>query len=663
MARDDYWNRGRREGVYQGTSAMDTLERVLGIGSNIAGRVQANRDKREAYNLNYIGALTKGIESNFLNDGTGGINQIIDKLESYKQNRMQNASPETLELLDIAKMKAMGQREANSDFLINKQLMMNKQKSYQDFVSDMFIYDSPTATSEQKKEIRAKLGSEYVEDESAWKIAQEEKMRNMMHEYSNDYVNWYTRHSNRLTDGMVSSFGASQQYMLEALNAWKDDDKIDKTEFDFYYGGIVSGKAPQLNEFVKTRNLGDRNAINVGYDNLNAEKKNFGIIDSAIKNKEMSYGDMLKNLPSGFLPSISEAGMLGDKIDANAVMKLTEDQVAYLTDESAKNSYEKIEEINSNLMGLKQKDQIGKDNLYDSYRSGYPEETISGKDKHSEITKEKYISNLKSNYGNEWKNFYDEEGFGPLDTEDKDKTINNFVDVDVLVGKVSKDYEFSKDDVRKKGEEVNRLKYFTDTTKYGENFKLTYEEAEKMGLTKKQWKKLKYYGRGKGESGSATYLLNHMLGRAEGLKGDTSNMSGFKKEYNRNRFNQPVSKEDVYSLKSEFDKESKDYANILAEIEKMDKLSHTWTEWESGGQRGFPPHIRTKEGEVYKELNRKKREFQKKWGTRSPDLSKGHFQTSSAGQLHDALKYYDEFLLKIISEEKDTLDDIMKDVS
>ena len=54
MARDDYWNRGRREGVYQGTSAMDTLERLLGIGSNIAGRVQANRDKRQSFDLKMI---------------------------------------------------------------------------------------------------------------------------------------------------------------------------------------------------------------------------------------------------------------------------------------------------------------------------------------------------------------------------------------------------------------------------------------------------------------------------------------------------------------------------------------------------------------------------------------------------------------------------------
>ena len=57
---------------------LDTLEQILGITGNIANKVQANRDKREAYNLNYIESLTKGIGSNFQNDGIGGVNQIIE---------------------------------------------------------------------------------------------------------------------------------------------------------------------------------------------------------------------------------------------------------------------------------------------------------------------------------------------------------------------------------------------------------------------------------------------------------------------------------------------------------------------------------------------------------------------------------------------------------
>ena len=415
MANGDYWNRGGRQEGMRTNTAMDTLERIIGMGSGIAQGVQANRDKREAYNLNYIESLTKGIGSNFQNDGIGGVNQIIEKLESYKSNRMETASPETLELLDMAKMRVLSQREENSDFLVNKQIMMGKQKNYQDFVSDIFMYDAPNATSEQKIKIREKLGSEYVDDEASWKIAQETKMRDMMVDYSNDFSNWYTRHGDRLTDGMVSNFGASQQYMLEALNAWKDDGKIDKTEYDFFYGGLVSGDSKQLEQFVGTRYLGEKNAINVGYENLNTEKKNFGIIDSAIKDKEMLYGDLLKALPQDYITQVSKDFMkIGEKLDDNTKINLTEDQVAYLIDESAKNSYEKIEQINSNLMGLKQKDQIERDSVFDLYRSGYPEEITSEENKNFETNKEKYISNLKSEHGSDWEGQYDSREWGEL---------------------------------------------------------------------------------------------------------------------------------------------------------------------------------------------------------------------------------------------------------
>ena len=65
MANGDYWNKGRRREGFQQSSSLDTLERLLGIGSNIAGKVQANRYKMEAYNLNYINSLTQGLSSNF----------------------------------------------------------------------------------------------------------------------------------------------------------------------------------------------------------------------------------------------------------------------------------------------------------------------------------------------------------------------------------------------------------------------------------------------------------------------------------------------------------------------------------------------------------------------------------------------------------------------
>ena len=45
MARDDYWNTGRTEGLKSST-ALENLERVLGLTQNVSQRVQARRQER-----------------------------------------------------------------------------------------------------------------------------------------------------------------------------------------------------------------------------------------------------------------------------------------------------------------------------------------------------------------------------------------------------------------------------------------------------------------------------------------------------------------------------------------------------------------------------------------------------------------------------------------
>lgn len=60
MAREDYWNRGRVEGVQKST-ALDTLERILGITGNVAGNIQQNRQKRgEAFQVRLSSMLDIG---------------------------------------------------------------------------------------------------------------------------------------------------------------------------------------------------------------------------------------------------------------------------------------------------------------------------------------------------------------------------------------------------------------------------------------------------------------------------------------------------------------------------------------------------------------------------------------------------------------------------
>ena len=60
MAREDYWNRGRVEGLQKST-ALDTLERILGITGNVAGNIQQNRQKRgEAFQVRLSSMLDIG---------------------------------------------------------------------------------------------------------------------------------------------------------------------------------------------------------------------------------------------------------------------------------------------------------------------------------------------------------------------------------------------------------------------------------------------------------------------------------------------------------------------------------------------------------------------------------------------------------------------------
>ena len=65
MANGDYWNRGGRQQGMRTNTAMDTIERILGMGRGIAEGVQAQRNRRDASQAQWLGALTQGFDSNY----------------------------------------------------------------------------------------------------------------------------------------------------------------------------------------------------------------------------------------------------------------------------------------------------------------------------------------------------------------------------------------------------------------------------------------------------------------------------------------------------------------------------------------------------------------------------------------------------------------------
>ena len=99
---NDYWNRGRREGIQQ-SSGLETLERLLGIGSNIAGRVQEGRDRRnQALQSNMIDSLyDRGVKlaPNYLR--TFKSTEVAAIREEFKKNFENKAKYGGLENLEI----------------------------------------------------------------------------------------------------------------------------------------------------------------------------------------------------------------------------------------------------------------------------------------------------------------------------------------------------------------------------------------------------------------------------------------------------------------------------------------------------------------------------------------------------------------------------------
>ena len=99
---NDYWNKGRQEG-FQGNPGLDTLERILGIGSNIAGKVQEGRDRRnQALQSNMIDSLyDRGVElaPNYLRTfKSTEVNRIKEEFKKNFENKAKHGGLENLEI-------------------------------------------------------------------------------------------------------------------------------------------------------------------------------------------------------------------------------------------------------------------------------------------------------------------------------------------------------------------------------------------------------------------------------------------------------------------------------------------------------------------------------------------------------------------------------------
>ena len=158
---EEYWNRGRREGIQQ-SSALDTLERVLGIGSNIAGRVQANRDRRRGLSLKSIDYMTRGFENEY---DLEKLNNLNSQLDTYRSENQKDWDVDTHDLYKLKKDSIQNHIDGVEKFNSTYNNIVNLGKQGDDWLEDMFTW-SGLSSDARKDLILKKLIKNYFRKNS-----------------------------------------------------------------------------------------------------------------------------------------------------------------------------------------------------------------------------------------------------------------------------------------------------------------------------------------------------------------------------------------------------------------------------------------------------------------------------------------------------------------
>ena len=180
MARDDYWNRGRREELRSPT-ALDTVERILGISSNIADTVRQNREVRADSIQRGLSRITgpNGINYKSLygvNDDAK-IKAIKDSVLEYK-DRVYKADADTIDLYNYILKDIDSHQMDNTDYR-----------------NQVRVLDSLFNRMEESMETYYNTQSTIGDKENTEAY---ENMKKIVEEYSGLYNVFFSKHADRV---------------------------------------------------------------------------------------------------------------------------------------------------------------------------------------------------------------------------------------------------------------------------------------------------------------------------------------------------------------------------------------------------------------------------------------------------------------------------------
>ena len=272
--------RPRRVGLQQNT-ALDTLERILGLGQGIAQTVQANRKERSnALQIRMTSILDSGQNKEPLHRRTLD-NSIIDELKSNFVEAMgssiNGADLETRESYNAIVKDFDRQKQINDKYNLERNYFVNAE--------DTFIKDVNRFMDIQKN----------IDIDPSEKTQLLNNIKNQINNYSKKRMSFVNEFGTKInydpiTKGNIESFNLTAQKFL-SIGAGMDDETpfIDQQTYNMLMTGLASD-----NIDIAAR------AIN-NYDNLNVqiEKGNIANILGLIQDTQKTFSDAkqtLKNL-------------------------------------------------------------------------------------------------------------------------------------------------------------------------------------------------------------------------------------------------------------------------------------------------------------------------------------------------------------------------------
>jgi len=142
MAVNDYYNRGRVEGVQKST-ALDNLERILGIGQGVAQNIQKGRDKRsDAFKIRMSSILDIKPNQEALHKRTFNNDLIVDAKKRFIANvgtGINRANLETRELYNSYIKEMDREMELNDAYNVEKGGFAKKEGEFLEEVQNYIL--------------------------------------------------------------------------------------------------------------------------------------------------------------------------------------------------------------------------------------------------------------------------------------------------------------------------------------------------------------------------------------------------------------------------------------------------------------------------------------------------------------------------------------------